>query len=153
MNRSDWLIYKQNRYNLCVRHLQVKVKVMDNILIYQKQLNLLDPNSMQTQYTFVSIFVLQTFFKNIFRCKPDKTLVFCEINSHKKIPHPLNPKVLELILSKHTPIVRCTECQILITVKPVLSGQSKIDKTKVLKNDYCLMQVKSIAECPPLDLH
>ena len=26
VNRSDWLNYKQNRYNLCVRHLQVKVK-------------------------------------------------------------------------------------------------------------------------------
>ena len=30
---------------------------------------------------------------------------------------------------------------------PVLSSHSKIDKTKVLKTDYCLMQVKSIAEC------
>ena len=33
------------------------------------------------------------------------------------------------------------------TVKPVLSGHSKIDKTKVLKTDGSLMQVKSIAEC------
>ena len=33
------------------------------------------------------------------------------------------------------------------TVKPVLSSHSKIDKTKVLKTDYCLMQVKTIAEC------
>ena len=33
------------------------------------------------------------------------------------------------------------------TVKPVLSGHSKIDKTKVLKLDGTLMQVESIAEC------
>ena len=34
-------------------------------------------------------------------------------------------------------------------VKPVLSGQSKIDKTKVLKTNGSLMKVKSIAECSP----
>ena len=33
------------------------------------------------------------------------------------------------------------------TVKPVLSGKSKIDKTKVLKTKDSLMKVKSIAEC------
>ena len=33
------------------------------------------------------------------------------------------------------------------TVKPVLSGHSKIDKTKVLKTKSSLMEVKSIAEC------
>ena len=32
------------------------------------------------------------------------------------------------------------------TVKPVLSGHSKINKINVLKTDYRLMQVKSIAE-------
>ena len=32
------------------------------------------------------------------------------------------------------------------TVKPVLSGHSKIDKTKVLKTNGSLMKVKSIAE-------
>ena len=31
------------------------------------------------------------------------------------------------------------------TVNPVLSGHSKIDKTKVLKTDYRLMQIKSTA--------
>ena len=35
------------------------------------------------------------------------------------------------------------------TVKPVLSSHSKIDKTKVLKTNYHLMQVESIAECSP----
>ena len=33
------------------------------------------------------------------------------------------------------------------TVIPVLSGHSKIDKTKVLKTDGSLMHVQSIAEC------
>ena len=33
------------------------------------------------------------------------------------------------------------------TVKPLLSGHSKIDKTKVLKTNGTLMKVKSIAEC------
>ena len=36
-----------------------------------------------------------------------------------------------------------------ITFEPVLSGHSKMEKTKVLKTDGCLMQVKSIAECSP----
>ena len=45
------------------------------------------------------------------------------------------------------------------TVKPVLSGHSKIDKTKVLKTNGSLMKVESIAECSlgafcnTLDLH
>ena len=33
------------------------------------------------------------------------------------------------------------------TVKPVLSGHSKIDKTKILMINGSLMQVESIAEC------
>ena len=33
------------------------------------------------------------------------------------------------------------------TVKPVLRGHSKIDKTKVLKTNGSLMKVVSIAEC------
>ena len=33
------------------------------------------------------------------------------------------------------------------TVKPVLSGHSKIYKTKVLKTNGSLMKVESIAEC------
>ena len=35
----------------------------------------------------------------------------------------------------------------LTTVKPVLSGHSNIDSTKVLKPGGSLMQVESIAEC------
>ena len=34
-----------------------------------------------------------------------------------------------------------------ITVKPVLSGHLKIDKTKVLMENGSLMKVESIAEC------
>ena len=33
------------------------------------------------------------------------------------------------------------------TVKPVLSGHSKIDKTMILKTNGSLMKVQSIAEC------
>ena len=36
------------------------------------------------------------------------------------------------------------------TVKPVLSSRSKIDKTKVLKTDYRLMQVKREHSAIPL---
>ena len=35
----------------------------------------------------------------------------------------------------------------IITVKLVLSGHSKIDKTKILMTNGSLMKVKSIAEC------
>ena len=35
------------------------------------------------------------------------------------------------------------------TVKPFLSGHSKIDKTKILMTNGSLMKVKSIAECFP----
>ena len=34
-------------------------------------------------------------------------------------------------------------------VKPVLSGHSKIDKTKILMTSGSLMKVKCIAECSP----
>ena len=37
------------------------------------------------------------------------------------------------------------------TVKPALSGHSKIDKTKILMTDDSLMKVESIAECSPLE--
>ena len=36
-----------------------------------------------------------------------------------------------------------------ITVKPVLSGDFKIDKIKVLMENGSLMKVESIAECSP----
>ena len=35
------------------------------------------------------------------------------------------------------------------TVKPVLSGHSKIDKTKILMTSGSLMKVESFAECSP----
>ena len=34
-----------------------------------------------------------------------------------------------------------------VTVKPVLSGHSKIDKTKGFKTNGSLMKIESIAEC------
>ena len=41
----------------------------------------------------------------------------------------------------------CITTSAQLTVKPVLSGHSKIDKTKGLKTNGILMKVKSIAEC------
>ena len=35
------------------------------------------------------------------------------------------------------------------TVKPVLSGNSKIDKTKILMTNGSLMKVENFAECSP----
>ena len=35
------------------------------------------------------------------------------------------------------------------TVKPVVSGHSKIDKTEILITNGSLMKVESIAECSP----
>ena len=35
------------------------------------------------------------------------------------------------------------------TVKPVLSGHSKTDKTKILMTNGSVMKVESIAECSP----
>ena len=39
------------------------------------------------------------------------------------------------------------ECSLQNTVKPVLSGHSKIDKTMVVIANGSLMKVQSIAEC------
>ena len=38
------------------------------------------------------------------------------------------------------------------TVKPVLSGHSKKDKTKILMTNGSLMKVESIAECSPWNI-
>ena len=35
----------------------------------------------------------------------------------------------------------------IVTTKPVLSGHSKIDKTKILKTNGSLIKVESISEC------
>ena len=42
----------------------------------------------------------------------------------------------------------------IVSIKPVLSGHSKIIQKLFYKNDYCIMQAKSIAEfCNTFDLH
>ena len=46
----------------------------------------------------------------------------------------------------HSPVYSISLCEN-GTVKPVLRGHSKIDKTKVLKTNGSLMKVESIAEC------
>ena len=42
---------------------------------------------------------------------------------------------------------RTQKCVLSLTVKPVLNGHSKIDKTKILMTNGSLMKVESIAEC------
>ena len=63
----------------------------------------------------------------------------------------LGPRDLVKIKPKSNTVIAIVTCNsnsiAISTVKPVLSSHSKIDKTKVLKTDYHLMQVKSIAEC------
>ena len=44
-------------------------------------------------------------------------------------------------------IAECSSGAFCNTVKPVLSGHSKIDKTKILMTIGSLMKVESIAEC------
>ena len=58
-------------------------------------------------------------------------------------PQPINdalmiPQYMECIFNS---------CPDAYTVKPVLSGHSQIDKTKILKTNGSLMKVESIAEC------
>ena len=50
-------------------------------------------------------------------------------------------------LKEHQILQLMALSNIVTTMKPVLSGHSKIDKTKVVKPCSSLMQVKSIAEC------
>ena len=57
------------------------------------------------------------------------------------------PDILEC-LCHAAAVTSFIPCENESTVKPVLSGHSKIDKMKVLKTGGSLMQVKSIAECP-----
>ena len=42
---------------------------------------------------------------------------------------------------------KSSDCREMSTVKPVLSGKTKIDKTKVLKTNSNLIKVESNAEC------
>ena len=44
-------------------------------------------------------------------------------------------------------VVTCSLSIAQNTVKPVLSGHSKEDQRLVFETDYCLLKVKSIAEC------
>ena len=49
-------------------------------------------------------------------------------------------------------VIKSFNCTcIFIRIKPVLRGHSLKDQKLVFKTNYCLMQVKSIAECFPLE--
>ena len=54
-----------------------------------------------------------------------------------------------LLLDEKEPEHICMQKPLRNTVKPVLSGHSKIDKTKILMTNGSLMKVESIAECSP----
>ena len=54
------------------------------------------------------------------------------------------PSMLELAAQEVQPDIASED-----TVKPVLSGHSKIYKTKVLMENCSLMKVESVAECSP----
>ena len=63
--------------------------------------------------------------------------------------NPLCPKFSSTIKNEYLKVIiqfHKMEGQV-YTVKPVLRGHSKIDKTKVLKTNGSLMKVESIAEC------
>ena len=60
--------------------------------------------------------------------------------THSKKLTLFNGLLQPIQVSKNDPSHDCT-------VKPVLSGHSKIDKTKILVTNGSLMQVRSIAEC------
>ena len=47
---------------------------------------------------------------------------------------------------QHAPISNCVASRS-VTVKPVSNGHSQKDPKLVFKTNYCLIQVKSIAEC------
>ena len=53
--------------------------------------------------------------------------------------------LLSVFYKAYSELVHMYAC----TVKPVLSGHSKIDKAKILMANGCLMKVKSIAEWSP----
>ena len=77
----------------------------------------------------------------------------------------LNPVTSAIITINAKKFVHCLSicvkssplCHLLVylsTVKPVLSGHLKIDKTKVLMEIGSVMKADSIAECSPyFDLH
>ena len=78
-------------------------------------------------------------------------MLFAIINKWIAQTHQISYQFL-VLLTKETQsltiLLDCfeTEKNLLVTVKPVLSSHSKIDKTKVLKTNGSLMKVESIAE-------
>ena len=63
------------------------------------------------------------------------------------MPHPVST-VTNLCINKAIHVLLMHRFGTLNTVKSVLSGHSKLDKTQILKTNGSLMKVESIAECP-----
>ena len=75
----------------------------------------------------------------ILTCDP----LICTMNH----PRLIVSNQIEEFISISIPRVKALKSRYTCTVKPVLSGHSKIDKERVLKTNGSLMKVESIAEC------
>ena len=75
-----------------------------------------------------------------------KQFVVVFVRKIMKLEH---PSYLLLLFFLHLVLMLGSELLIFRYIKPVLSGHSKLDKTKVLKTNSSLMKVESIAECSP----
>ena len=69
-----------------------------------------------------------------------------QIKQTRDFRHLLNADIFAYFTVSHQSLLSLSEYLFSVTVKPVLSGHSKIGKPKVLKTGGSLVQVKSIAE-------
>ena len=73
------------------------------------------------------------------------------VQSFKGFSVPPMVKIIsfQMVSLAPTSIISFQMVSLTSTVKPVLSGQLKLDKTKILMTNGSLMKVESIAECSP----
>ena len=110
--------------------------------------------NIKAQYGIVTLWTLLSYLPYHFYLKIHKVVVsmFNSLNSNQG----LSVKVLHYRITLCR--TRCSLGQDLTPRQPVLSGHSKINKTKILKTNGSFMKVKSIAEsdgafCNTFDLH
>ena len=109
-NGSDWLNYKHNRYNLCVRHLQVLVKSYGQHTYLSKTMKYSRPEF----YANATLLYPVLSFKHHILMYLDEYLIKLAFLrgkiGHKNTPP---PKVIICNIFQIY-FVRCTECQVLI---------------------------------------